>query len=216
LTCDFLIRINAQAGGVDNFCTSNQSKNIYADFIIDPTNFREQQHSGSEFSPVDSGKDRNRLQGKKVLARRLTVTSELPISLKKAWEYVQRPALLEYVAKGRISFRPVGGPFPEQWVQGKVYATKMRFFGFLPFGGTHYLDIELIDDQTHTIQTREWDRAARVWNHRIHMESLSNDRIRYTDEIVIYGKGKTAFITWFAKGFYKHRQKRWRKVPENL
>jgi hypothetical protein len=44
-------------------------------------------------------------EGKTVKAKKLTVRSEIPISIDTAWQNVQTPALLQYVAKGMISFR---------------------------------------------------------------------------------------------------------------
>jgi hypothetical protein len=148
----------------------------------------------------------------KVKAKRLTVSSEIPMDLASAWANVKTPALLQFVAKGMITFKPVGEAFPKQWGLGQTYAIKMRVFGFLPFGGTHYLFVEKIDTITHTIATKEWDKGAKVWNHDIVMTDLGNGKIYYEDAITIYGGGMTGFITAFAKKFYTHRQLRWQMV----
>jgi hypothetical protein len=156
-------------------------------------------------------------KGKKVNAKKLTVSSEIPMNIDKAWNNVKSPALLEFVAKGMIRFKPLGDGFPKQWEVGETYGVKMWVFGFIPFGGTHYLFIEKIDDQNHTIATKEWDRGAKVWNHIVMMKDLGNGSIYYEDSITIYGGLMTGFITFFAKPFYKHRQKRWQIVAkENL
>ena len=95
--------------------------------------------------------------------------------------------------------------------------VKMRFFGILPFGGTHFLSIKKLDDQRHDLATQEWDRMVKVWNHNISMRSLANGRIYYEDSIIIYGGMLTGLITYFAKRLYQHRQKRWQRVArENL
>ena len=156
-------------------------------------------------------------RGKTVMARRLVVSSEIPIALDDAWRQVKTPGLLQFVAKGMIRFKPTGDGFPAQWETGQTYGTKMRVFGFIPFGGTHYLFIEKIDDDNHQISTREWDRGAKIWNHDIVMKDTGNGKIHYEDSIVIHGGMATGFITSFAKRFYKHRQKRWQIVAkENL
>lgn len=151
-------------------------------------------------------------QGKEVKARKLTVSSEIPIPLDRAWANVKTPALLQFVAKGMIRFKPQGEPFPRQWQQGKTYGAHMRIFGFIPFGGVHQLLIEEIDNRQYVIATREWDRQAKVWNHRVSMQAVGEDKISYEDEIIIYGGWMTPFITAFAKRFYKHRQRRWQIV----
>jgi len=91
----------------------------------------------------------------------------------------------------------------------------MRVFGFIPFGGVHYLSIKKIDNENYKISTNEWDKGAKVWNHEVMMRELGNGSIYYEDAITIYGGIMTGFITSFAKKFYKHRQKRWQIVASN-
>ncbi|HET8860969.1 hypothetical protein [Marivirga sp.] len=153
-------------------------------------------------------------KGKKVKAKKLTVSSAIPMNIDSAWNNVKTPALLAFVAKGMIRFKPTGVGFPKQWELGETYGAKMRVFGFIPFGGTHYLFIEKIDNENYEIATREWDKSTKVWNHNILMKDLGNGSIYYEDSITIYGGMMTGFITTFAKWFYKHRQKRWQKVAE--
>jgi hypothetical protein len=153
-------------------------------------------------------------KGKKVKARQLTVSSEILMDLDSAWANVKTPALLEFVAKGMIKFKSVESEFPKKWEVGQTYKAKMRVFGFIPFGGTHYLFIERIDDKNNTISTKEWDKGAKVWNHDVTMKNLGNGIIHYEDSITIYGGVMTGFITSFAKRFYIHRQKRWQIVAK--
>ena len=151
-------------------------------------------------------------KGKKVNARQLTVCSEIPMALDKAWANVKTPSLLAFVAKGMIRFKAVEGEFPRQWETGQTYGLKMWVFGCVPFGGVHYLQVETLDEARYTIVTKEWDQAAKVWNHAITMEDIGHGRIRYADSITIYGGAMTGLITAFAKRFYIHRQKRWQVV----
>lgn len=65
--------------------------------------------------------------GKKAKAKKLTVRSEIPMEIKNAWENIKTPALLEFVAKGMITFKPVNGNFPKQWEVGKTYGLKCKF-----------------------------------------------------------------------------------------
>ncbi len=153
-------------------------------------------------------------KGKKVKARQLTVSSKIPMDLDSAWANVKTPSLLQFVAKGMIRFKAVESEFPKQWEVGQTYGAKMRVFGFIPFGGTHYLVIEKIDDNNNTISTKEWDNGAKVWNHDVTMYDLGNGIIYYEDSITIYGGVMTGFITSFAKRFYIHRQRRWQIVAK--
>jgi hypothetical protein len=147
--------------------------------------------------------------GKKIKAKKLIVHSVIPMNIDKAWNNVKSPALLEFVAKGMITFRSTDGGFPKKWEMRKTYGAKMWILGFIPFGGIHYLYFEKIDEDMFSLSTKEWDKSAKVWNHDIVLRDLGNGSIYYEDAITIYGGMLTGFITWFAKIFYKYRQKRW-------
>ena len=153
----------------------------------------------------------------KVKAKKLTVHSEIPMGIERAWDNVKTPALLKFVAKGMIKLKFVDGDFPRQWEVGQTYEFKTLVFGIIPFGGIHYLFVDKIDDGNYMLSTKEWDNGAKVWNHNIVLRDLGNGSIYYEDVITIYGGMMTGFITSFAKRFYKHRQKRWQIVAqENL
>jgi len=154
-------------------------------------------------------------KGKQVNAHKLTVASEIPIEIDTAWTIVQTSALLNFVAEGKVKFKPTGGQFPEIWKKGDTISTKMFVYGFVPFGGLHSLYFEEIDSENKILQTREWDNSAKVWNHKISLNKLADKTIIYEDEIIIYGGMLTGFITSWAKSFYKHRQKRWQLVARN-
>lgn len=151
-------------------------------------------------------------EGRTVRARKLTVQSEIPMAIDAAWANVKTPALLQFIARGMITFKSINGPFPKQWELGKTYAVKMRIFGCIPFGGVHYLSIENIDNTDFKISTKEWDNRAKVWNHDVIMRDLGNGSIYYEDTITIYGGMMTGLITSFAKKFYRYRQTRWQIV----
>lgn len=153
--------------------------------------------------------------GKMVKAKKLIVHSEIPIEINTAWSNVKSPALLQFVAKGMIKFKSLDGDLPKQWEVGQTYGVKTRVFGFIPFGGIHYLFIENIDDSKFMLSTKEWDTGAKVWNHHITLRDLGDGKIYYEDSIIIYAGLMTGFITAFARRFYKHRQKRWQIVASN-
>lgn len=151
-------------------------------------------------------------QGNRVKARRLRVSSVIPMNINKAWENVQTPELLQFVAKGMITFKSIDGGFPKKWEKGRTYGAKMRIFGFIPFGGVHYLSIVDVNSTMYKISTKEWDKSAKVWNHDVRIKAIGTGSIHYEDSIEIYGGFMTGFITAFARHFYKHRQKRWQIV----
>ena len=148
-------------------------------------------------------------KGKEVTARKLIISSAIPMAIDAAWENVQTSKLLEFVASGKVKFKPTEGYFPQRWREGDTVNTKMLFYGFLPFGGIHSLYFEKIDGQNKVLQTREWDKSAKIWDHKISLKYVDDTYIIYEDEVIIYGGILTGFIAKWAKSFYKHRQKRW-------
>lgn len=172
------------------------------------------------YSAAQSTKPKARIEnttteykGKIVKAKKLTVSSEFPMPLEAAWEAVKTPKLLKLVTKkGKIKF--VKDDFPEVWQEKDTSSAKMRLFGFIPYGGKHYVFVERIDEVKKEIQTREWDKSVKVWNHFVQLRSTSPQSTAYTDEIIIYAKWRTGIVAQFAKSFYKYRQKRWRKLAE--
>jgi hypothetical protein len=154
-------------------------------------------------------------KGKEVIDHKLNVASELLIDIETAWDMLQTSKLLEFVCKPKIKFKPFGGSFPIRWNESDSVSTKMLIFGFIPFGGTHTLYFEKIDTENKILQTKEWDDAAKIWNHKISLKKLTDNSIIYEDEVIIYGGLLTNFITIWAKSFYKHRQKRWQAIAKN-
>ncbi|HAS41934.1 MAG TPA: hypothetical protein DCS93_15745 [Microscillaceae bacterium] len=153
-------------------------------------------------------------QGKSVQARKLVVTSQIPLLVDTAWALVKKPALLEFITQGKIKFKPVNKHFPKEWQQGSTVVTHMYLYGVLPFGGAHMLYFEQIDDIHKCLQTRERDRSAKVWDHLITMQKTNENTTQYTDEIIIYGGWQTSLIVYWTKAFYKHRQKRWHLLAQ--
>lgn len=154
-------------------------------------------------------------KGQTVKAKKLIVRSEIPMHIDRVWANVKTSDLFVFVTKRYATFKPTEGTFPKYWPLKDTLSTKTRIFGFLPFGGVRHLYVETISDNDHIIQTREWDRRAKVWDHKVTLVNAQNNKTLYTDEIIIYGGKMTGLITSFAKRFYKHRQKRWQIVAKD-
>ena len=163
---------------------------------------------------VDTQRCNVKHRGKVRPARLLTVSSVLPMPLADAWERVQMPALLQFVARGMIRFLPLDS-LPQRWKAGQTYRVRMRLFGFLPFGGVHHLHVESVDAGSATIQTREWNAMIPVWQHRIRLRAVEGG-VHYEDRILIYAGLLSLPVTLFASFFYRHRQRRWQLVARGL
>jgi hypothetical protein len=155
-------------------------------------------------------------KGKEVSARKLTVSSIIPLGIDIVWHKVKTSAVLVFVARGMITFQPSGGKFPDVWQESTTVTTRMRLYGIIPMGGLHSLRFEKVDNENNVLQTRESDASAKVWDHRISLKANGTDSTFYQDEIIIYGGALTGLITFWAKLFYIHRQKRWQLIASNF
>jgi hypothetical protein len=66
------------------------------------------------------------------------------------------------------------------------------------------------------IQTRERDPLIQIWDHLIAVKPASGGHTRYSDTVAIDAGIFTLPVWLFAHWFYRHRQRRWRRVAARL
>jgi len=116
------------------------------------------------------------------------------------------------VAAPLLHFEPlVPGELDSEWVVGKTYPLRLYIFGFLP-AGEHRITLVAIDREANLIKSQESGALSPVWNHTIRFHPLGDGRLHYTDEIEIQAGLLTRVIWAFAHLFYRHRQRRWKKL----
>lgn len=147
---------------------------------------------------------------------RMTLTTELGCSIDTAWAQLHRPALLEHIAWPliRFTYRDPKTP-PDTWQEGR-YRVGMWSFGILPLGG-QWVGIELpegeaITDGRAVLRDNGSGTLIRTWDHWIFLEDLGNGHTRYTDRVDVEAGLLTPAIWLFARVFYAHRQRKWRKL----
>jgi hypothetical protein len=148
---------------------------------------------------------------------RAFVQSTLPCAADQAWDRVQTLSLLREVCWPLITLRPGAGEsaIPERWESGATVLLRPRLLGMIPIG-TRVLHWERIDFAAREMQTREYDPLIRRWDHRIHVEPTGPSSCRYTDDVEI-NAGVLTFPVWlFAQVFYRHRQRRWKRVARRI
>ena len=147
---------------------------------------------------------------------RVYVETVLPCPPEMVWDEVQRPASLFEVIRPLFRFAAVDGPqFPERWLEGATVHGKGYLFGIIPLG-THTIFIERIDPVVREIQTRESEPLVRRWDHLVRVRPAGKGQAHYSDEIIIEAGWVTLFVWLFAQWFYRHRQRRWRRVVRRL
>ena len=147
---------------------------------------------------------------------RVSIQSLLPCSADAAWEAVQTFRLLEEVAAPLISLHPLPGEeAPLRWHEGRTVRLRPYLFCIIPLG-IRTLRFERVSGDNREIQTREFDPLISRWDHHMHFEPLGERQCCYRDEIILEAGWLTPLVWLFAQFFYRHRQRRWRKVAARL
>lgn len=128
------------------------------------------------------------------------------------WKEITKPSSLQYVAAPILYFFPEGGTnLTGNWELNKEYNLKLYFLKFIPFG-SHRIIVKKIDILTNEITSNESGLLAKVWNHTIKFNLINSDQIEYTDIIEIKAGLLTVFIWMFSHFFYRHRQRKWKRL----
>lgn len=146
--------------------------------------------------------------------RTVELSTHLAAPPETVWEHVQTPRLLHYVARGMVRFIPRDGPFPERWHEGE-FRTWMLLFGFIPIGW-QAIGIELPpqSDRRFVVRDNGYGPLIRHWDHWIEI-TPEHGGTRYVDRVHIAAGVLTPLIRAFARIFYAHRQRRWRKLVDS-
>lgn len=150
---------------------------------------------------------------------KVEIRSILECPVADAWEAVQNIDLLKYVSAPLVVFIPLDPPsFARQW-DGKPYLVKMRLFGLIPMGKQKIVpSIEMEDSTPGSAEYHLRDNGsgslAKRWDHMIVMKERPDGRTDYLDRVVVEAGVLTPSVWAFASVFYRHRQRRWRKLAK--
>ncbi|QXQ07873.1 hypothetical protein KX816_07745 [Sphingosinicellaceae bacterium] len=126
---------------------------------------------------------------------------------------VLRPRLLEYIAAPLVHFTPLEpARFPEHWAEGR-WRVAIRLFGVFPLG-RQWIVITLPATGTGEFRVRDNGTGdlARRWDHLIILQRRADGSTNYRDEVTVAAGLLTPFVWAFAALFYRHRQRRWRRL----
>ena len=147
---------------------------------------------------------------------KIKLQSKLDCTPEAAWAEVKKVSLLQHVARPIVTFSPLAPAtaFPEYWPSDETVTLNFKIFNFISFG-THSLFFETMDERERKLQTREKSLLLKQWDHLIHIYSHEGQTI-YSDEVEIDAGILTPVVWVFAQIFYRHRQRRWRKLAQSL
>ena len=145
---------------------------------------------------------------------RLEISSNLPCGLQQARAAVKTLGLLNYVAAPIMKFESVELFDEHKALEARPYVMNMKLFGMLPLG-LHTMDFSYHD--THNsflMRDNGSSRLCKKWDHKMRFKE-AEEGVNYSDSADI-GAGVLTPIVWlFALCFYKHRQRRWKRIANN-
>ena len=145
----------------------------------------------------------------------IEITTHLAAPPERISAEIMRPALLLHVSAPMLRFQPIDPPaLPETWRDGQ-YKLRMLAFGILPVGWqTVGLETQPMRGEVWSIRDNGHGAMIKTWDHMIEV-APDGDGSRYTDRVTVDAGWLTPFVALFARIFYRHRQRRWRRLVAN-
>jgi hypothetical protein len=148
---------------------------------------------------------------------RTTVSTTLAAPPDRIWRALQNPATLAYVAAPFVAFEPIEpATFSDRWDETD-YRVLMRLFGVVPLGEqtiriSTRRGVDARGDRYYHLRDDGTGQLVSTWDHLITLQELPDGRTRYTDDVTVEAGPLTPLVWLFAVGFYRHRQRRWRRL----
>ena len=142
---------------------------------------------------------------------RVDVSTFLPCDLDQAIAQVRKPKILQFIAAPLVRFTPVSAArFPDSWPEGTFW-VRLHLFGLIPLG-KQAIVISMPPTKTgFALRDDGHSRLIKTWDHLITIEPHANGSL-YRDRVEVKAGVLTPFVWLFAQVFYRHRQRRWRKL----
>ena len=143
--------------------------------------------------------------------KRRTVYQEsiFPADRERVFRLLRELKTLQYVAAPYASFTPLDGKEDIRWEVGQRLSFRFRMFCLIPYG-VHTIRVRQFSPDG--IYTNESNTHVPVWNHRIRLVDNGNGTTTYSDEVEIGAGWKTGIVWLWARCFYAHRQRKWKKL----
>jgi len=76
----------------------------------------------------------------------------------------------------------------------------------------HCITLVTIDREANLIESQAGSTLSPVWTHTIRFDPLGDGKLHCTDGIETRARPLTGVVWAFAHLFYRHRQRRWRRL----
>lgn len=140
----------------------------------------------------------------------IRISSIFPASTDEIWGKLQQVETLKYIAAPYAKFESQNkGELI--WKEGDTLQYDLKLFGVFSLG-MHTIHVVQFDKKSLVVFTNESNKFVPTWSHRIIVERETDTSSKYTDEIEINAGWETVFVLLWGILFYKHRQKKWKKL----
>lgn len=145
---------------------------------------------------------------------RVKVSTFLAAAPEEVEQHLVTPRLLRYVASPLLKFIPCDSrKMPERWEEG-TYWFSLRFLGLIPVGKQAVVISYPDTLGGFVMRDNGFSKIVKTWDHTITLDA-SGAGTFYQDHVIIEAGVFTGFVWAFAQLFYRHRQRRWRKLVAN-
>ena len=142
--------------------------------------------------------------------RTVHVETVLPTDADRVWPAMLSPVTFLYVCKGLFGVPALSGR-SESLRLGERGTGWLFAFHLIP-AYRHTIEIAEVDEAGKTVRTHEHGGILKAWNHTLHVEPIDEHSSRYSDTVDIDAGVATVFVAAVARGIYRYRQRRWRKL----
>lgn len=142
------------------------------------------------------------------------IATELDAPADLVWAAVRTPQAFVHVAGVWLRYPPAER-LERPWQVGDRLEGWVLALGLVPVS-RHRLEIVDIDDATRWMMSDECGGLIRTWRHRLTVTPLSGDRCRYEDGLDVDAGRLTGLAARVAAGFFRYRQRRWRRLAPLL
>lgn len=145
---------------------------------------------------------------------KVDLTTVLPCTVDQAVEQAMTTRLLQYVAFPLVSFASVGAaPLPETWSVGTHWVS-LTLLRFMPLGRQAIVISRPPAERGVALRDAGHSALIPVWDHLITIKPISGG-VLYRDQVDVRAHVLTPLVWLFAQTFYRHRQRRWRRLVAN-
>lgn len=144
----------------------------------------------------------------------IDVSTYLPCKPEQAIRHARTSRLLRYVAEPLVKLVPrQPSRLPETWSEG-TYWVSLYLFGFIPLGRQAVVISFPEARNGFLVRDNGYGSFIHRWDHIITLEPAGNGTL-YRDRLTIEAGVLTPLVWGFAHLFYRHRQRRWRKLVDH-